>query len=78
MGGRRGQTAVALSRLADVWDQLFPEEKHRLVHLLIERVQITDEGLEIKWRDMGWRDLVGEMRPNTIGAELLARELEAA
>jgi hypothetical protein len=72
------QTAVALSRLADVWDQLFPEEKHRLVHLLIERVQITDEGLEIKWHDLGWRNLVGEMRPNTIGAELLAQELEAA
>ena len=28
--------------------------------------------------DGGWRDLVGEMRPNTIGAELLAQELEAA
>jgi DNA polymerase (family 10) len=46
--------------------------------LLIERVQITNEGLENKWHDLGWRDLVGEMRPNAIGAELLAQEREAA
>ncbi|MCW7540665.1 recombinase family protein [Aquabacterium sp. A7-Y] len=69
---------VALSRLADVWGQLFPEEQHRIVQLLIERVQITQAGVEIQWRDLGWRELVGELRPNTIGAELLAKEREDA
>jgi len=40
------------------------------VQLLIERVTLRDEGIEIGWRDAGWSELVGEMLPDTIGAEL--------
>ena len=36
-----------------------------------ERVTLRDEGIEITWRESGWHALAGEMRPGTIGAELL-------
>jgi len=36
---------------------------------------VADEGLEVVWRDQGWRELAAELMPGTIGAEL--QELEA-
>ncbi|MBI4756421.1 MAG: hypothetical protein HY778_13595 [Betaproteobacteria bacterium] len=54
---------------------LFPAEQQRIVQLLIERVILRDDGIEIRWHEMGWQALAGEMRPGTIGAELI--ELEA-
>ncbi|MEF8733286.1 MAG: recombinase family protein [Candidatus Accumulibacter meliphilus] len=64
------EVVLALRHLEDVWDQLFPAERQRIVNLLIERVTLRNEGIEIVWRDIGWATLVGEMLPGTIGAEL--------
>jgi site-specific DNA recombinase len=68
------EVVLALRQLGNVWEQLFPAERQRIVHLLIERVTLLDSGIEIGWRDAGWSQLVGELLPGTIGAEL--RELE--
>lgn len=46
------------------------------MHLLIERVIVTEHTLEILWRASGWRDLVGELNNNTIGGEMLLAESE--
>lgn len=54
------QVVVALKRLTGVWDQLYPEEQNRLLHLLIVRVQITSKGVDIVWRDDGFTDVAGE------------------
>jgi len=43
--------------------------------LLIERVVLGDDGLEIIWHDYGWRELTASLLPDPIGAEL--QELEA-
>ncbi|MBI5923821.1 MAG: recombinase family protein [Betaproteobacteria bacterium] len=67
---------VAMRRLADIWQQLFPAEQIRLVNLLIERIQLLSDGIDIVWREVGWKALAGELVPGSIGAELL--ELEAA
>ena len=67
---------LALRQLGNVWEQLFPAERQRIVQLLIERVTLLDRGVEITWRDSGWSALVGELLPDTIGAEL--RELAEA
>lgn len=68
-------TAVlAMRRLGDVWKQLFPEEQARLVNLLIERVQLLSDGIDIVWREVGWKDLAGELAPDTIGGEMLEME----
>ncbi|QKS31368.1 MAG: recombinase family protein [Candidatus Accumulibacter similis] len=67
------EVVLALRQLGAVWEQLFPVERQRIVQLLIERVTLLDNGIEIGWREAGWSQLVGELRPDTIGAEL--REL---
>ncbi len=51
-------------------------EQVRLVNLLIERVQLLSDGVDIVWRESGWRELAGELSPDTIGGELL--EIEVA
>ncbi|GIX24391.1 MAG: hypothetical protein KatS3mg122_1622 [Caldimonas sp.] len=70
---------MAMGRLNDVWDQLFPVEQHRIANLMIERIDLvhTDEmqGIRVKWRELGWDALIGEFAPRSIGAELL--EVEA-
>ncbi len=68
---------LAMRNLAVIWSELFPAEQTRLVRLLIERVQIREDGLEIEWHHMGWSDLAGELASNTIGAELREWEAEA-
>ena len=72
-------TVMAMGRLNDVWDQLFPVERHRITNLMIERIDLVHigemQGIKVKWRELGWNALIGEFTPNGIGAELM--ELEA-
>jgi site-specific DNA recombinase len=70
------EVVLPMRNLANLWQHLFPAEQCRLAQLLIERVIVADEGLEIVWRDQGWRELAVDLIPGTIGAEL--QELEAA
>jgi site-specific DNA recombinase len=68
---------LAMHRLAEVWKQLFPEEQVRLVNLLIERVQLLSDGIDIVWRATGWKELAGELSSDTIGGEILEVEVAA-
>ncbi len=68
---------LAMRRLGDVWQQLFPEEQVRLMNLLIERVQLLSGGIDIVWREVGWKELAGELASDTIGGELLELEVAA-
>ena len=68
------EVVLPLRQMGLVWEQLFPAERQRIVQLLIERVVLRDDGIEIVWRDAGWSTLAAEMRPGTIGAELLDLE----
>ncbi|CAE6686949.1 recombinase family protein [Candidatus Nitrotoga fabula] len=67
-------TVMAMGRLHDIWDQLFPVERHRIAHLMIERIDLVSGGLQVKWRELGWKQLIGEFAPHGIGAELLEVE----
>ncbi len=73
-------TVMAMGRLNDVWDQLFPVERHRIANLMIERVDLVHagavQGIKVKWREIGWNALIEEFAPQSIGAELL--EVESA
>ena len=69
-----GATALAMTRLGDAWDQLFSIEQHRIVNLMIERIDLVAGGLKIKWRELGWKALIKEFTPNTIGAEMVELE----
>ncbi len=66
---------LAMNNLGAIWQTLFPAEQVRIVNLLIERVQLTQESVEIQWRQTGWAALVGEFKVGTIGAELAELEL---
>ncbi|NMG17407.1 recombinase family protein [Aromatoleum bremense] len=68
---------LAMRNLSAVWNELFPEERCRLVRLLITKVQLRDDGIDIEWHPTGWSALMKELAPNSIGAELREREMEA-
>lgn len=73
---REDMAVMAMRQLGNVWEQLYPAEQHRIVNLMIERVDIVPGGLKVKWRELGWKDLIEEFAPDSIGAELV--ETEAA
>lgn len=68
-------TLLAMRHLGEVWKALFPAEQVRLVNLLIERVQLLSDGVDIVWRESGWRELAGELQADSIGGELLEMEM---
>ena len=67
---------LAMRNLSVVWNELFPEERYRLVRLLIAKVQLRDDGIDIEWLPAGWSALMAELAPNSIGAELRELEME--
>jgi site-specific DNA recombinase len=40
----------ALERLDPLWDELFPAEQARIVQLLVQRVDVKPDGLELRLR----------------------------
>lgn len=75
---------VAMRQISAVWEHLFPAEQNRIMRLLIERVQLRDDGMDILWRDDSWpqfrRELerqpfVSEQRESTDRSEFDAMEV---
>ena len=58
---------AALIRLDPLWDDLFPAEQARIVALLVERVEIVTEGLNVRLRMDGLAGLAREITAD-IGA----------
>lgn len=52
----------ALERLDPLWDELFPAEQARIVNLLVERVDVSPDGVDIRLRTEGMADLVTDLR----------------
>ncbi|MDP2434019.1 MAG: recombinase family protein [Pseudomonadota bacterium] len=57
------QITVAMTRLDAVWDQLFPAEQTRIVKLMVEKVIVSLNDLEVRLRANGIERLVLELRP---------------
>ncbi len=51
----------ALDGLDPLWDELFPAEQARIVQLLVERVEVGQEGVDIRLRVDGLARLVHEL-----------------
>ena len=60
---------VAMRQMSQVWEHLFPIEQHRIVRLLIERVQLHEDGLDIIWCDDSWQRFCREMGRQPFVAE---------
>jgi site-specific DNA recombinase len=52
----------AIERLDPVWDELFPAEQARIVQLLVERVDVGFDGLDIHLRTEGLTTLISDLR----------------
>jgi len=51
----------ALTRLDPLWDELFPAEQARIAALLVERIDIGTDGLNVRLRTDGLIGLAREM-----------------
>jgi len=56
------ETHVALARLDPLWDEIFPAEQARIVALLVERIDINADGMNVRLRTDGLAALAREMR----------------
>ena len=52
---------VAMRQMSEVWENLFPIEQNRIMRLLIERVQLHEDGLDIIWLDDSWQRFCREL-----------------
>ncbi|HUX27126.1 MAG TPA: hypothetical protein VMV87_21245 [Burkholderiales bacterium] len=64
-----GKITVAMNRLDAIWDQLFPVEQSRIVKLLVEKVVVSPNDLEVRLRANGIERLVLEMRQEPVTAQ---------
>jgi hypothetical protein len=67
------EVSVALNRIDEIWEQLFPAEQARVVRVLVERVTVTPSELHVKMRPNGFERMALE-----IGREMQVEECVAA
>jgi len=60
-GLMEAEVREALDAVDPLWDELFPAEQARIVQLLIERIDVGTDGVEIRLRVDGLKDVVSEM-----------------
>jgi len=53
----------------DLWAELFPAEQARIVHLLVERVEVNESGLDIRLLTAGIQSLLEELASEDVGSE---------
>ncbi len=56
------EVTVLLADFATIWNELFPAEQARIVQLLVERVDLQEDALDVRIRAEGLASLVGELR----------------
>ncbi len=60
-GITEAEVRAAIERLDPLWDELFPVEQARIVQLLVERVDVGIDGVDIRLRTEGLSSLVTEL-----------------
>ena len=56
------EVTILLADLAIVWNELFPAEQARIIQLLVERIDVREDALELRIRSDGLASLVAELR----------------
>jgi hypothetical protein len=59
----------ALQQLDPLWDDLFPAEQARIVALLVERVEIGAQGLDVRLRVEGLRSLAHDSSTGAVAQQ---------
>jgi len=52
----------SLQRIDVIWDELFPAEQERVLRLLVERLEVGAEGIDLRLRVEGLHSLAAELR----------------
>ena len=60
------KATVAMTRLDEIWDQLFPAEQARIVRLLVEKVIVSPTELEVRLRANGLEKMVLELQADRL------------
>jgi DNA invertase Pin-like site-specific DNA recombinase len=68
---REREVVEALGRLDEVWDALFPAEQTRILRLLVERIDVAPDGIDVRLHVGGIHSLVSELIAEA-GQELAA------
>ena len=63
-----------MGQLDSIWEQLFPAEQQRIVRLLIEKVIVSPDDLEVRFRSNGIEVLALELQPENV-AETVEEEV---
>jgi site-specific DNA recombinase len=61
-GVTEAEVREALVNLDPLWDELIPAEQTRILQVLVERIEIHPDGLELKLRVDGLRTLIADLR----------------
>ena len=56
------EVTVLLADFDPVWNELFPAEQARIVQLLVERIVVHEDAVEVRIRAEGVVSLAGELR----------------
>jgi len=60
-GLSEGEGRDALEGLDPIWEELFPAEQARIVQLLVDRIDLGTEGLEVRFRVQGLAHMVRDL-----------------
>ena len=56
------EVVTTVTDFAPLWDELFPAEQARIVRLLVERIDLAPDGVQVRLRAEGLQTLVEELR----------------
>ena len=56
------EVVAAITAFAPLWEELFPAEQARIVRLLVERVDLAPDGMNVRLRAEGLQTLVAELQ----------------
>jgi site-specific DNA recombinase len=51
-----------ITAFAPLWEELFPAEQARVVRLMVERVELSSNGIDVRLRAEGLQTLVAELQ----------------
>jgi site-specific DNA recombinase len=68
-GMTESEVRDALMAFDPLWNQLFPAEQTRIVQLLVERVDIRVDQVDVRLRIAGITSLVGELIGNSFSQQ---------